>query len=99
MSFTNDKDSWWYIRDKGVIEMSNEERENREASSSVDNARRKLLKIGVYAAPAVLMLGKVAGARASGNPIPKRKKIKKIVRTKKIIRRIKLKKRLGRDRD
>jgi len=33
--------------------------------STVNEARRKLLKIGIYSAPAVLFLGKVSGAKAS----------------------------------
>ncbi|HSE83710.1 MAG TPA: hypothetical protein VLB01_04095 [Thermodesulfobacteriota bacterium] len=42
----------------------------KQKTSSVDKARRKLLKIGVYSAPAVLFLGKVSGARASSNGRP-----------------------------
>ena len=38
-------------------------------SSDLDNARRKLLKLGVYSVPAILFLGKVTGARASGQTI------------------------------
>jgi len=38
----------------------------REIKSNVNETRRKLLKLGVYSAPAVLFLGKVSGAKASG---------------------------------
>ena len=44
--------------------------EKKQTVSSVNKARRKLLKIGIYSAPAVLFLGKVSGAKASnGQPI------------------------------
>jgi hypothetical protein len=36
-----------------------------EEGMSVDVARRRLLKIGIYAAPAIMFLGKVRIARAS----------------------------------
>lgn len=36
-----------------------------EEGMNVDEVRRKLLKIGIYAAPAVMFLGKVRIARAS----------------------------------
>ena len=42
----------------------------KEKTSSVDEARRKLLKIGLYSAPALLFLGKVSGAKASTNGQP-----------------------------
>ncbi|GBD38728.1 hypothetical protein HRbin37_00984 [bacterium HR37] len=35
-------------------------------SGSVNSARRKLLKLGVYSAPAILFLGRVTTAKASG---------------------------------
>ncbi|MBI2485838.1 MAG: hypothetical protein HYW01_02560 [Deltaproteobacteria bacterium] len=45
----------------------------KQTTSSVDEARRKLLKIGIYSAPAVLFLGKVSGAKASnGQPVGSR---------------------------
>ncbi len=39
--------------------------DRKEKFSTVNEARRKLLKIGIYSAPAVLFLGKVSGAKAS----------------------------------
>ena len=42
----------------------------KQNTTSVDEARRKLLKIGVYSAPALLFLGKVSGAKASSNGQP-----------------------------
>ncbi len=33
---------------------------------SIDSVRRKLLKIGIYAVPAIMFLGRVNEARASG---------------------------------
>ena len=41
----------------------------KQRTSSVNEARRKLLKIGVYSAPAVLFLGKVSGAKASNGQL------------------------------
>jgi hypothetical protein len=40
--------------------------DENQASSDVDNVRRKLLKLGIYSVPAILLIGKVTGARASG---------------------------------
>ncbi len=37
----------------------------KQTTSNVNEARRKLLKIGIYSAPAVLFLGKISGAKAS----------------------------------
>lgn len=41
----------------------------KQTSSSVDNARRKLLQLGIYSVPAILFLGKITGARASGQTV------------------------------
>ena len=35
---------------------------------SVDSVRRRLLKIGIYAVPAIMLLGRVNEAKASGPP-------------------------------
>jgi len=45
------------------------EQESKQPKPNVNEARRKLLKLGVYAAPTLLLLGKVTGAKASGQPI------------------------------
>lgn len=44
-------------------------RDIKQTLSSVDETKRKLLKLGVYSAPALLFLGKVSGARASGQAL------------------------------
>ena len=41
-------------------------KDENQVSSDVDNVRRKLLKLGIYSVPAILLIGKVTGARASG---------------------------------
>ncbi|MGH7889363.1 MAG: hypothetical protein ACRENF_02285 [Thermodesulfobacteriota bacterium] len=41
----------------------------KEIKTNVNETRRKLLKLGVYSVPAVLFLGKVSGAKASGQPV------------------------------
>jgi hypothetical protein len=43
--------------------------EAKQLKSNVNEARRKLLKLGLYSAPTLLFLGKVTGARASGQPV------------------------------
>ena len=45
------------------------EQESKQPKPNVNEARRKLLKLGVYAAPTLLFLGKVTGAKASGQPV------------------------------
>jgi hypothetical protein len=41
----------------------------KRTSSNVDNARRKLLQLGIYSVPAILFLGKITGAKASGQTV------------------------------
>ena len=53
-----------YKGDKEGSEMA--ESNINEEGVSVDVARRRLLKIGLYAAPTIILLGKVPRARASG---------------------------------
>ena len=43
--------------------------EAKQLKSNVNETRRKLLKLGVYSAPALLLLGKVSGAKASGQHV------------------------------
>ncbi len=40
--------------------------EAKNADSTIDSVRRKLLKIGIYSVPTIIFLGKVSEARASG---------------------------------
>jgi hypothetical protein len=54
-------------------------------SSDADNARRKLLKLGVYSVPTILFLGRVTGARASGQTIGEESKDRDCSILKKII--------------
>lgn len=51
--------------------------ENEETSEIVDQVRRKLLKIGIYTAPTIALLGKVRGAKASGANYQNRRDIAK----------------------
>ncbi len=37
----------------------------KDEDTSVDSVRRRLLKIGIYSVPAVILLGRVPKARAS----------------------------------
>jgi len=46
--------------------MDKSEKKDREPNPNTDQVRRKLLKLGIYSVPAVIFLGKVTGARASG---------------------------------
>ena len=43
--------------------------EAKQFKSNVNETRRKLLKLGVYSAPTLLLLGKVSGARASNQSV------------------------------
>jgi hypothetical protein len=44
-------------------------KEAKQLQSTINETRRKLLKLGVYSAPTLLLLGKVSGAKASGQPV------------------------------
>lgn len=43
--------------------------EKKDRKSNTDQARRKLLKLGIYSVPAVVFLGRATGARASGQVV------------------------------
>jgi len=56
-----------YIQLKEVIGLSREETKKETKNvEPVDSVRRKLLKIGIYSVPTIMLLGKVKTARASG---------------------------------
>jgi len=59
--------SFKYIQLKEVIALSRKETKNVNA---VDSVRRKLLKIGIYSVPTIILLGRASVARASGSTSP-----------------------------
>lgn len=44
------------------------EHHTKDEDTDIDSVRRRLLKIGIYSVPAIMFLGRVNAAKASGPP-------------------------------